>query len=441
MGFQDNAAAWGQHGLACLFWSQRLRSPENLQITSQVAASSALTRDEWRANFSLASIFGLRMLGLFMVVPVFAREAAQYPGGDNTGLVGLTLGIYGLTQAALQFVYGLASDRFGRKPVIIAGLLVFAAGSTVAALAPSLLWLTVGRALQGAGAVSAAVTALLADQTRDVVRTKSMALLGASMGLTFALSLVVAPVLAAWGGLRAIFALTALLSLLGIAAVLWWVPAELQQPRRQQDARVLEVLRLPDLLRLNYGAFVLHGVQLAMWLAVPSMLVQAGLPQAQHWLVYLPVLVGSFVVMGGSFFQLEKRGLVRGAFLTSVGLMGLVQLGLWWQIGSRPSVYLLGVLLFLFFYGFNVLEACLPSMVSRLAPPSARGAAIGVYNTMQSIGFFAGGLLGGWAMQWGGPHALFVGCGALMALWLWLAWPMQIPKAKAPETPRSTASA
>ena len=423
------------------FWSKRLRSPENLQITGQAAESSALTRHEWRANFSLASIFGLRMLGLFMVVPVFAREAAQYPGGDNTSLIGVALGIYGLTQAALQFVYGLASDRFGRKPVIIAGLLVFAAGSTVAALAPSLLWLTVGRAVQGAGAVSAAVTALLADQTRDVVRTKSMALLGASMGLTFALSLVVAPVLAAWGGLAAIFSLTALLSVLGIAAVLWWVPAEPVHHSHPQGGRMLEVLRLPDLLRLNYGAFVLHGVQLAMWLAVPSMLVQAGLPQGQHWQLYLPVLVGSFVVMGGSFFQLEKHGFVRGAFLTSVALMALVQLSLWWQIGSKPSVYLLGVLLFLFFYGFNVLEACLPSMVSRLAPPSARGAAIGVYNTMQSIGFFAGGLLGGWAMQWGGPHALFAGCGVLMALWLWLAWPMQIPQARAAETPRSPASA
>ncbi|WP_251140480.1 MFS transporter [Rhodoferax sp. U11-2br] len=406
-----------------------------MPTTLSPTASSALTRAEWRANLSLASIFGLRMLGLFMVVPVFAHEAAQYPGGDNTGLIGLTLGIYGLTQAALQFVYGLASDRFGRKPVIIAGLLVFAAGSTVAALAPSLLWLSVGRALQGAGAVSAAVTALLADQTRDEVRTKSMALLGASMGLTFALSLVVAPVLAAWGGLVAIFALTALLSLLGIAAVLWWVPPEPLQHRLQQEGRGLDVLRLPELLRLNYGGFVMHGVQLAMWLAVPSMLVEAGLPQARHWQLYLPVLVGSFVVMGGSFFQLEKHGYVRAAFLTAVALMALVQLGLWWQIGLQPSIYLLGLLLFLFFYGFNVLEACLPSMVSRLAPLSARGAAIGVYNTMQSIGFFAGGLLGGWAMQWGGPHALFTGCGVLMMLWLWLAWPMTMAQTKTLEAP------
>lgn len=390
-----------------------------------------MTRLELRANVSLASIFGLRMLGLFMIVPVFAQEAAHYPGGDNTRLIGLAMGIYGLTQAALQFVYGLASDRFGRKPVIVAGLLVFATGSLVAAVAPSLLWLTVGRALQGAGAVSAAVTALLADQTRDGVRTKSMALLGVSMGLTFALSLVVAPVLAAWGGLAAIFGLTGVLALLGIVAVIWWVPPEPALHQQQQPGGVLAVLRLPDLLRLNYGAFVLHGVQLAMWLAVPAMLVQAGLPPSAHWQVYLPVLVGSFVVMGGSFFQLEKRGWVRGAFLTSVALMGLVQLGLWWQVERQPPVYLVGALLFLFFYGFNVLEACLPSMVSRLAPLQTRGAALGVYNTLQSLGFFAGGLLGGWAMQWGGAQALFAGCGVFMAIWLLLAWRMQIPQVQA----------
>ena len=392
---------------------------------------ATMTRLELRANFSLASIFGLRMLGLFMIVPVFAQEAAHYPGGDNTRLIGLAMGIYGLTQAALQFVYGLASDRFGRKPVIVAGLLVFATGSLVAAVAPSLLWLTVGRALQGAGAVSAAVTALLADQTRDGVRTKSMALLGVSMGLTFALSLVVAPVLAAWGGLAAIFGLTGVLALLGIAAVIWWVPPVPALHQQQQPGGALAVLRLPDLLRLNYGAFVLHGVQLAMWLAVPAMLVQAGLPPSAHWQVYLPVLVGSFVVMGGSFFQLEKRGYVRGAFLTSVALMGLVQLGLWWQVERQPPVYLVGALLFLFFYGFNVLEACLPSMVSRLAPLQVRGAALGVYNTLQSLGFFAGGLLGGWAMQWGGAQALFAGCGVFMGIWLLLAWPMQIPQVQA----------
>lgn len=386
-----------------------------------------MTALEKRASFSLASIFALRMLGLFLILPVFAIEAARYPGGDDAAMVGLTMGIYGLTQAMLQFLYGLASDRIGRKRVIVFGLLVFAAGSVVAAFAPSLTWLAIGRAVQGAGAVSAAVTALLADQTRDVVRTKSMALVGASIGLMFALSLVAAPVLAGWVGLVGIFALTGVLALLGVAAVIWWVPAEPLQHKNQPRGSVADVLQTPALLRLNFGVFVLHAVQLAMWLALPTMLVQAGLPRDHHWQVYLPAVLGSFVVMGGSLFQLEKRGYLRAVFLTSIGLTALVQAGLWWQVGATPSIALLGGLLFVFFYGFNVLEASQPSIVSRLAPPASRGAAIGVYNTLQSLGFFAGGMGGGWLMKHGGASSLFAVCAVLMLAWLVVAWPMQAP--------------
>ncbi|MDD5030726.1 MAG: MFS transporter [Rhodoferax sp.] len=384
-----------------------------------------MTPLERRASFSLASIFALRMLGLFLILPVFVIEAAHYPGGEDTAMVGFTMGIYGLTQACLLFLYGWASDRLGRKRVIVFGLLLFAAGSAIAALAPSLTWLAVGRAVQGAGAVSAAVTALLADLTRDQVRTKSMALVGGSIGLMFALSLVAAPALAAWGGLTGIFALTATLAVLGVAAVIWWVPPEPLQHKQQAKGRVVDVLRLPALLRLNFGVFVLHAVQLAMWLALPAMLVQAGLPRAQHWYVYLPAVLGSFVVMGGSLFQLEKRGHLRSVFLLSIGLLAVVQLTLWWLVSQQPGVVALGVLLFVFFYGFNVLEASQPSMVSRLAPASVRGAAIGVYNTLQSLGFFAGGVAGGWVMKHGGANALFLGCAVLMGLWLVLAWPMQ----------------
>lgn len=392
---------------------------------SDVNVSTAMTPLERRASFSLASIFALRMLGLFLILPVFAIEAAHYPGGDDTAMVGFTMGIYGLTQACLLFLYGWASDRLGRKRVIVFGLLLFAAGSAIAALAPTLTWLAIGRAVQGAGAVSAAVTALLADLTRDQVRTKSMALVGGSIGLMFAVSLVAAPALAAWGGLVGIFTLTATLALLGIAAIVWWVPPEPLQHKQQAKGRVVDVLRLPALLRLNFGVFVLHAVQLAMWLALPAMLLEAGLARAQHWHVYLPAVLGSFVVMGGSLFQLEKRGHLRGVFLLSIGLLALVQLTLWWLVGQQPGVVVLGALLFVFFYGFNVLEASQPSMVSRLAPASVRGSAIGVYNTLQSLGFFAGGLVGGWVMKHGDASALFLGCAALMLVWLVLAWPMQ----------------
>jgi len=394
--------------------------------------ATAMTPTELRASFSLASIFALRMLGLFLILPVFAIEAAHYPGGDDAAMVGLTMGIYGLTQACLLFLYGWASDRLGRKRVIVFGLLIFAAGSLIAAAAPSLFWLAVGRAIQGAGAVSAAVTALLADQTRDEVRTKSMALVGGSIGLMFALSLVAAPALAAWGGLAGIFTLTGALALLGVVAMIWWVPPEPLQHKNQPRGKVIDVLKLPALLRLNFGVFVLHAVQLAMWLALPAMLVQAELPRAQHWHVYLPAVLGSFVAMGGSLFQLEKRGYLRGVFLTSIGLLAAVQATLWFIVDLQPGVLGLGALLFVFFYGFNVLEASQPSMVSRLAPASVRGSAIGVYNTLQSLGFFAGGLAGGWLMKHGGAGTLFGACGAAMVVWLLVAWPMRPVAAKLP---------
>ena len=394
-----------------------------------------MTPLERRASVSLASIFALRMLGLFLILPVFAIEASHYPGGDDPAMVGLTMGLYGLTQALLQFAYGLASDRVGRKPVIVFGLLVFAVGSFVAALAPNLTWLAIGRAVQGAGAVSAAVTALLADHTRDGVRTKSMAMVGASIGLMFALSLVAAPVLAHWIGLVGIFALTGSLALLGVVGVIWWVPPEPLQHRNQPRGHVREVLQSVALLRLNFGVFVLHAVQLAMWLALPAMLVKAGLPRDQHWHVYLPAVLGSFVAMGGSLFQLEKRGYLRAVFLVSIGLTALVQLGLWLMVDATPSVLTLGLVLFVFFYGFNVLEASQPSLVSKLAPPTARGAAMGVYNTLQSLGFFAGGMVGGWLMKHGGGNSLFPVAAGLMGLWLLLAWPMQAPAGRAANSP------
>ena len=386
--------------------------------------SDAMTALERRSSLSLASIFALRMLGLFMILPVFAIEATHYPGGDDPAMIGLTMGMYGLTQAMLQFAYGWASDRLGRKRVIVFGLLVFALGGVIAALASSLTWLAIGRAVQGAGAVSAAVTALLADQTREVVRTKSMALIGISVGLMFALSLVIAPTLAASIGLVGIFVLTTVLALLGVASIVWWVPAEPVQHKARAPGLVSEVLRSPALLRMNFGVFVLHAVQLAMWLALPKMLEDAGLPRAQHWHVYLPAVLGSFVVMGGSLFQLERRGYLRGLFLVSIVLTALVQAGLWLQVDAAPSATLLGTLIFVFFFGFNVLEASQPSMVSRLAPAGCRGSAIGVYNTLQSLGLFAGGVGGGWLMRHGGANSLFSTCAVLLLAWLVVAWPM-----------------
>lgn len=385
-----------------------------------------MTPAERRSSLGLAAIFAMRMLGLFLVLPVFMLEAGKYPGGDDAALVGLAMGMYGLTQALLQLPLGLASDRWGRKRVIVLGMLVFAAGSLVAALADSVMGLLVGRALQGAGAVSAAVTALLADQTRELVRTKAMALVGISIGLMFAVALVAAPFLTAHIGLSGLFFVTMALALGGVALVLWVVPPEQHQPHTGARASLAQVWPHADLRRLNLGVFALHSIQMAMWVAVPALLVQAGLPKALHWQVYLPALLLAIVAMGG-LFGMERRGRLRAALLLSIGLVALVQLalGLWVALGAAPSLWGLGGLLFVFFCGFNMLEATQPSLVSRMAPASLRGAALGAYNTLQSLGLFAGGALGGALVHWGGAGGLFAATTLLALAWLALTWPLQ----------------
>ena len=396
---------------------------------SQTSSDLNMTPTERRASASLGGIFALRMLGLFLVLPVFALEARRYPGGEDPLWLGLAMGIYGLTQGLLQLPFGMASDRFGRKRVIVLGLIVFALGSFWAAAATDLTHLLLGRSLQGAGAVSAAVTAMLADMTRDEVRTRAMAWLGSSIALMFALSLVVAPVLTVWSGFSGLFWLTGALALLGVGVVIWWAPpappALLSAPG-QERGRLADVLVHADLMRLNIGVFVLHAVQLAMWVAVPSLLVQSGLNKWLHWQLYLPVVVLSLLFLG-VVFAMERRGHFKKMFLLSIGLIAVVQVGLLVQSLGTPSLGGLAVLLLVFFCGFNALEVALPSLASLIAPRAMRGAALGVYNTLQSLGFFVGGLVGGWVVKsWGSP-ALFLSCGVAMLLWLLLALPMQNP--------------
>ncbi|MDN5504653.1 MAG: MFS transporter [Comamonas sp.] len=385
-----------------------------------------MTSQERRSSGALALIFALRMLGLFLVLPVFMLEARKYPGGDDPAMIGLAMGLYGLTQALFQLPIGLASDRIGRKPVIVAGLLVFAAGSLIAAMADSLTGLMAGRAIQGAGAVSAAVTALLADLTRDGVRTKAMALVGGSIGLMFALALVLAPLLNAWIGLSGIFGLTCALALAGIAVVLWVVPPEPRQHANAPKGRFSELLGQSDLLRLNFGVFILHTVQMSMWVAVPAMLVRAGLAKEQHWHIYLPAVLLSFVAMG-LLFSMERKGRLRTALLGAIGLVLVVQIGLGMLAasGTIPTVWCMALLMFLFFCGFNALEATQPSLVSRMAPAPLRGAALGAYNTLQSLGLFAGGAVGGAVAKFAGVPGLFIMTAVLVALWLAVTWPLR----------------
>ena len=392
-------------------------------VTLTPSDESRMTPDERRSAFSLASIYALRMLGLFMVMPVFMLEARHYEGGDDLSAVGMAMGVYGLVQACLQIPFGMAADRFGRKRVIYFGLALLALGSIVGATATSVGGLALGRALQGGGAISAAVTALLADQTRDAVRTKGTALVGASIGLMFALSLVLGPLLSGWGGLSAIFGVTLLLAVCGVAIVRFWTPPEPSLPMAGQTKHSLWGLLVhPDLIRLNFGVFALYAVQLASWVAIPALLIQAGVASADHGWVYLPAVLLSFVVMGVTLFPMERRGLLRPLFLGCILLVMAVQAGWGWLATSSPPLWMLAVLLFFFFCGFNVLEASQPSLASRLAPTGSRGAALGVYNTLQSLGIFAGGAIGGLLLKSVGASGVFLTSAALMLVWLGVAW-------------------
>ena len=392
-------------------------------VTLTTLDESRMTPDERRSAFSLASIYALRMLGLFMVMPVFMLEARHYEGGDDLSAIGMAMGVYGLVQAVLQIPFGMAADRFGRKRVIYFGLALLALGSIVGAMATSVGGLALGRALQGGGAISAAVTALLADQTRDAVRTKGTALVGASIGLMFALSLVLGPLLSGWGGLSAIFGVTLLLAVSGVVIVRWWTPPEPALPVAGQTKHSLWGLLVhPDLIRLNFGVFALYAVQLASWVAIPALLIQAGVASADHGWVYLPAVLLSFVVMGVTLFPMERRGLLRPLFLGCIVLVMAVQATWSFLAMSSPPLWSLAILLFLFFCGFNVLEASQPSLASRLAPTGSRGAALGVYNTLQSLGIFAGGAIGGLLIKNTGASGVFTASAALMLVWLGVAW-------------------
>ena len=380
--------------------------------------SERMSPQERRAGASLASLFGLRMLGLFLILPLLSVDAHKLAGGDNMTLVGIALGAYGLTQAFLQIPFGMASDRWGRKPVILVGLLLFAAGSFVAGAADSIFVVIAGRAIQGAGAVSSVVVALTADLTSERHRTKAMAMIGSTIGFAFALSLVIAPVLYRWIGLSGVFYVTGLLSFVAMWLLFAVVPNGAHPGHAEQPARARDLPSLvmqPELMRLNVGIFVLHVSQMAMFVVVPPMLVEAGLALPSHWKFYLPVVLVSFVLMVPAVFYADRRNHHKTVLLGTVLLLAAVEVGL---AAAPDRIMPLAGLMLAFFVAFNVLEALLPSLVSRIAPAHARGTAIAVYNTTQTLGLFAGGMLGGWLAKNHGPQAVFSTCAALAAVWL-----------------------
>ncbi|MFC4487048.1 MULTISPECIES: MFS transporter [Tepidiphilus] len=386
-----------------------------------------LSRSERLIVVRLAAVFALRMLGLFLILPVFAEYARHLPGGGNEAAIGLAIGIYGLTQAVLLIPFGAASDRFGRKPVIVAGLALFVVGSLVAAFAPDLHWVTVGRALQGAGAISAAVTALVADLTPETHRTRAMAMIGSTIGLSFALSLVLGPTLYGLVGMRGIFLLTGVLAA-GAAVMVWRsvpTPSRPAAPVAASRASLWAVLKDGRLLRLDAGVFSLHFIQMAMWVVVPGALVKHGaLPLEDHWSVYLVAVLFSFTVMVPAIVFAERRGRLKTVYLASIALLAVVQLG--FALWAR-DLWTIGLCLTAFFVAFNILEATQPSWVSRIASPQRKGAVLGVYNTLQSLGLFCGGWMGGLIAQHLSPQAIHWVAAGLALAWYALSLGLQPP--------------
>jgi len=383
---------------------------------------------ERNSVFSIAGIYGLRMLGLFLILPVFALYAEGLEGVTPT-LIGLALGAYGFTMAMLQIPFGWLSDRIGRKPVITAGLLIFAVGSVVAAMADSIWGVILGRTLQGAGAIAAAMMALLADLTREEVRTKAMAVVGMTIGASFTLALMAGPLLGAWIGVDGIFWLTAALALLGIAVLYLFVP-DPDHLSQHRDVEAMpgefgRILANVQLLRLDAGIMLLHAIMTAIFIALPFVLRDhLGVPAIQHPWVYLPVLLVAVIFMIPLIIVAEKKGHMKQVFLLCIALIAVACMLLATWHDSITSV-VTGLLLF--FIAYNVLEATLPSLISRMAPIDAKGTAMGVYSTSQFFGAFIGGAAGGWCYGLFDVQGIFFASALIALLWLLIALGMQMP--------------
>ena len=390
--------------------------------------TSPMTASEKRATWSLASIYALRMLGLFMIMPVMSLFSEQLDG-STPALMGLAIGIYGISQALLQIPFGLVSDRFGRKSIIIIGLLLFFAGSVVAALSTSIYGVIIGRAIQGSGAIAAPIMALVADLTQEVHRTKAMALIGLSIGVSFGVAISAGPVLAGFVGVHGLFWLIAGLSLVAILVIKYLVPNPVQT-RKHRDAEwvsgeFLNILKNPELLRLDYGIFILHAILTASFVVVPLLMRDVGLLPQLHWQVYLPVFVVSMVAIVPFVILAEKKRKMKLVFIGAIATLVVAELGL-----MQAHSGLFGIIGFLcvFFTGFNLLEATLPSLISKTAPGDLRGTAMGIYSTCQFLGAGIGGSIGGWCYGEYGAPGVFMFCAIAALSWLLLSLSMTPPR-------------
>jgi MFS family permease len=390
--------------------------------------SERMSGGETRAAGGLALVFAFRMLGMFMVLPVLATYGMDLAGA-SPALIGLAIGAYGLTQAFLQIPFGVISDRIGRRPVIYFGLIIFALGSVLAASADSIWGIIAGRILQGAGAISAAVMALLSDLTREQHRTKAMAMIGMTIGLSFAVAMVVGPILTSAFGLSGLFLATGGMALLGILIVAFVVPKNTGTLQHRESGVARQALgptlRHPDLLRLDLGIFVLHAMLMSSFVALPLALVtKAGLPKEQHWWVYLTALLISFFAMIPFIIYGEKKRQMKRVLIGAVAVLMLTEL-FFWEFGNTLRALVIGTVVF--FIAFNLLEASLPSLISKVSPAGGKGTAMGVYSTSQFLGSAAGGILGGWMFQHGGLDTVFLGGAFMAAIWLVFAVTMREP--------------
>ncbi len=387
-----------------------------------------MTSIEKRVAMSLSAIFASRMLGLFMILPIFAVIAKDLDGFSPT-LAGLAIGVYGLTQAVFQIPLSMLSDHIGRKPVIIGGLIIFVIGSVVAALSDSITGVIVGRALQGSGAIAGTIMALAADLTREEHRIKVMAFIGMSIGLSFALAMVLAPILHGWVGLNGIFWITAILALLGIVVAKFWVPTPVLS-RFHRDAEVelswfRQAFADPQLLRLDAGIFILHFILISMFIVMPGILSdQLGFALEQHWQLYLPALFFGALTMVPFIILAEKKQKIKQVLIGAITILTFSQLGLPWFTDSLVGS---AIVLWLFFSAFNLLEASMPSLVAKLAPAAHKGTAMGAYSTSQFLGIFLGGLTGGTLSEFYGVNGVMIFNVVLLIIWAGLAITMKKP--------------
>ncbi len=399
---------------------------DNLRQTGVQTSWNAM---EKRAGFSLAAIYAVRMLGLFMILPVFSLYADQFEGSTPI-LVGLALGIYGLTQGLLQIPYGMLSDRFGRKPMIAIGLLVFAAGSLLAADADTIYEIIAGRALQGSGAVAAVLMALAADLSREEHRLKMMGFIGVSIGFAFAIAMVAGPVINQLMGLSGIFVVTAVLALFALVILFVWVPSPKEsvfhRDTQANPTLFKTVLADSQLLRLDFGILILHLVLMATFVAFPLVLQdQAGMDSADHWKLYLPVFLLSVALMVPFIIIAESKRRMKPIFVGAIGVLLVAEINLYF---GGESIWHLAMTMVIFFSAFNLLEASLPSLVSKMSPADRKGTAMGVYSSSQFIGAFLGGVLGGLSYQAAGAPGVFLMCSFALLVWLLLAYTMKNPR-------------